>query len=83
LDINFGGSLYSLGDFNALNNNTYVIVNDASKITSIKGDIQIDLNTELLNFPNSAILDTTSRSYTNRNIKCVVNGTTYYIPLYN
>ena len=76
LGLKYNNNQYYLGDFNGLVNGTYIGVDGTNPVQSVI------LSGILLNFPNGGILDATSRSYVNRNLICVVNGTTYYIPLY-
>jgi hypothetical protein len=76
LGLKYNNNEYYLGDFNAVSNGTYIGVFDNTAFQSII------LSGILLDFPKAGILDATSRSYTNRNLICEVNGTAYYIPLY-
>ncbi len=74
---------FGIGDTLSTFNGNYVKVNDTSEIVQIKGDVNIELDTILLYFPNTAIQDNTSRSYTGRNIIVQVGSNTYYLPLYS
>ena len=77
LGIKFANDEYYLGDFGGVYNGNYIGVNN------VNPNERVILSAPLLDFPNANILDATSRSYVNRNLICVVNGTTYHIPLYN
>jgi hypothetical protein len=77
LGLKYNAQEFYLGDFNGFVNGTYIGVDDGN------ADKRAILSAEYLDFPNPAILNASSLSYTNRNLYIKVNGVDYNIPLYN
>lgn len=77
LFIDFGTLISNLGDFNSINNNTYIQVDDVNE------QIKFKANTKLV-FQGTNLQDNNNRSYTDKNLVIEApDGHTYYIPLYN
>ena len=75
IKINLNTHAYSFGDFDNNNNGTSFIIDDAST--------KMTFNTQFLNFVGTSLTDTNIVTPVGRNLKVIINGTTYHIPLYN
>ncbi len=77
INLDFSNNAYSLGDYNATSNITYVEVDDANQ------QIKFKANTKLV-FQGTNLLDANTYTYSDKNLVIEApDGGTYYIPLYS
>jgi hypothetical protein len=75
--LDFANKLFSLGDFNSIDNNTYIQVDDVNE------QIKFKANTKLV-FQGTNLLDANTYTYSDKNLVIEApDGNTYYLPLYS